>query len=63
MELGDIVYYTGEYDKCHRFKYEITQIYKNTLGFDWWYDLRSVEPNVLTHYTEILSVEKVDIKK
>jgi hypothetical protein len=63
MKLCDIVYYTGEYDNSHRFKYEIVKIYKNVFGVDWWYDLRAIEPNAMTHYTELLSVKKENIKK
>ena len=63
MRVGDIVYYIGEYDNCHKYKYEIVRIYKNGFGVDWWYDLEAVEPNIETHYTEILSVEKVDIEE
>ena len=62
MKLGDIVYYIGEYNNCHNYKYEIVTIYKNGFGVDWWYDLKVVEPNIKTHFTEILSVEKLDIK-
>ena len=63
MKLCDIVYYTGEYDNSHRFKYEIVKIYKNVFGVDWWYDLRAYGPINKTQYKELLSVEKSDIQK
>jgi len=61
MEVGSIVYYVGEYDNCHNYEYEITYIYRNGFGLDWWYDLKAVKPNILTHYTELLSVQKNEL--
>ena len=61
MKKGDKVYYTGEYDECHGFEYEITRVYQNGFGFDWWYNLKAVKPDIFTHYEEMWSVVKKDI--
>ena len=61
--IRDIVYYTGEYDNCHKCKYEIVKIYQNSFNVDWWYDLRAYGPISKTQYKELLSVEKSDIQK
>ncbi len=62
-KLGDIVYYTGEYVNCHKCKYRIVKIYKNSFNVDWQYDLRAYGPISKTQYKELLSVEKSGIQK
>ena len=62
MSNGDKVYYTGRYKECHGYEYEIVFVYQNGFGLDWWYDLKAVNPDIYTHYPDIYSVEKGDIK-
>lgn len=62
MKIGEVVRYIGEYDNCHKYDYEIISVYKNIFGVNWWCDLKAVEPNIYTHYVEILSVKKADIE-
>lgn len=57
MELNDKVYYTGEFTKCQDYQYKIVYVWAGG-----WYDLEAVNPDILTHYTEILSVRIEDIK-
>ena len=62
MKIGDKVNYLGEYEDCRGFEYKITKVYKNYFGFDKWYDLEAIKPDILTHYETILSVLRQDIK-
>lgn len=59
---GDLVYYVGEYENCHNFKYRVTKVYKNTVGNKEWFNLEAVNPNIMTHYPEIWSVKYYDLK-
>ena len=53
FKVGDIVFYTGEYDNCHGHKYKITKTYDRT-----WYDLEIITPTPLWGgvYQELNSV-------
>lgn len=62
MKIGDIIEYQSGYGNNKKFKYRITHIYKNAFGLDWWYDLKAVEPNILTHFEEHLSIVKYEVK-
>jgi len=62
MKKGDIVHYTGECTNCHKYKYEVVEIYTSVHGVDRWRDLKAVNPDISTHYIELLSVEKEDIE-
>ena len=55
MKEGDIVEYNGYFDECNGFKYRITYVYKDFFDKDTWYDLESIKPDILTHYTIIYS--------
>lgn len=61
MNINDEVYYKGEYTNCHNYVYKITDIYKNHYGVITHCDIVSINPNPLTHYTEILSVRINDL--
>lgn len=62
MEKEDKVLYTGSYTECHNHEYEIVHVFQNMFGLDCWYDLKAVKPDILTHYPDIFSVKKRDIK-
>jgi|10_taG_2_1085330.scaffolds.fasta_scaffold25297_8 hypothetical protein len=58
IKTGDIVeYQSSNYSDCNGYKYEINFIFPSG-----YYDLKALNPNIMTHYTEILSVKRHEFK-
>lgn len=66
LTVGDIVYYRGEYENCHGFKYKVIKTYNALLsGQTEWCDLEAVTPpdDLFGHYGKLDSIHISEVSK